>query len=552
MTTATLGFAIQSDTAVAAKERLDQMSGASKRAESATNALNAASRQSSTGARSLAQATNMVAAAQTKAATATKATTMAYKAQSSAMGAVAARSRNLSFQLIDIGQALATAPTMGIYALQNLGFQVAQIGQLYMGQGGFNQAIKDSARQVGAFASRLGPLAAAAAALGIGFAAATHEINRTSDAAVSMGDVMVAAVQVSWEAIINQLQPALNKLADWWDRFTPRLMANLKDYANGIIAAFVGPYDAVVAVWDQLPAVFTDLGYQAAQGMLDAFAGMARGAANIFNDMTLGIQKQFQKLGVYLDVPTVDAAIYAPQLNNPAAGAASNAASVATDALRNAFETDYTGEFFGRIADRARELASATDEVGKAAGRAADPWKGLRKATEQASEAFKFARDTTKGFLSDLYSGLKSGEGFWKSFANAASNAIDKIVDKLLGNLVDALFQVNSAGQSIGGGGGGILGAAISGLGAIFGFANGGYTGNGGRNQPAGIVHGGEYVFSKAATDRLGVPARPLLYTGRTWRPCSIRPASRPAPSPDSPPLHRSFSPRSARCRGPG
>ena len=39
MTTATLGFAIQSETAVAAKERLDQMSGASKRAEDASKAL---------------------------------------------------------------------------------------------------------------------------------------------------------------------------------------------------------------------------------------------------------------------------------------------------------------------------------------------------------------------------------------------------------------------------------------------------------------------------------------------------------------------------------
>jgi tape measure domain-containing protein len=37
------------------------------------------------------------------------------------------------------------------------------------------------------------------------------------------------------------------------------------------------------------------------------------------------------------------------------------------------------------------------------------------------------------------------------------------------------------------------------------GFADGGYTGPGGKYQPAGIVHAGEYVFTKEQTERLGV-----------------------------------------------
>ncbi|STY61517.1 Phage-related minor tail protein [Mannheimia haemolytica] len=35
------------------------------------------------------------------------------------------------------------------------------------------------------------------------------------------------------------------------------------------------------------------------------------------------------------------------------------------------------------------------------------------------------------------------------------------------------------------------------------GFATGGYTGNGGKYEPAGIVHKGEYVMTKEATARL-------------------------------------------------
>ncbi|PHM50581.1 phage tail tape measure protein [Xenorhabdus sp. KK7.4] len=38
-----------------------------------------------------------------------------------------------------------------------------------------------------------------------------------------------------------------------------------------------------------------------------------------------------------------------------------------------------------------------------------------------------------------------------------------------------------------------------------FGFAGGGYTGNGGKYEPKGIVHGGEFVFTKEATQRLGI-----------------------------------------------
>lgn len=37
------------------------------------------------------------------------------------------------------------------------------------------------------------------------------------------------------------------------------------------------------------------------------------------------------------------------------------------------------------------------------------------------------------------------------------------------------------------------------------GFADGGYTGNGGKHEPKGVVHGGEFVFTKEQTRRAGV-----------------------------------------------
>ena len=52
---------------------------------------------------------------------------------------------------------------------------------------------------------------------------------------------------------------------------------------------------------------------------------------------------------------------------------------------------------------------------------------------------------------------------------------------------------------------------AVSGVG----FATGGYTGPGGKYQPAGIVHKGEYVFDQASTNRIGVSQLEALRNGQ-------------------------------------
>lgn len=53
--------------------------------------------------------------------------------------------------------------------------------------------------------------------------------------------------------------------------------------------------------------------------------------------------------------------------------------------------------------------------------------------------------------------------------------------------------------------------------GGYVGFASGGYTGNGGKYQPAGVVHRGEYVITKEATSRLGIGFLNHLNYGRGY-----------------------------------
>ncbi|WP_254028153.1 hypothetical protein [Mesorhizobium ventifaucium] len=119
-----------------------------------------------------------------------------------------------------------------------------------------------------------------------------------------------------------------------------------------------------------------------------------------------------------------------------------------------------------------------------------------REATEAAADASQELRDIGKDVLGGMISDLRSGQ----SGAEALAGALDKVASKLLDIGLDSLFS----------GSGGGLGGIFS----LFGFAKGGYTGNGAKNQPAGIVHRGEYVFSKAATERIGAGNLEAMHRG--------------------------------------
>lgn len=139
--------------------------------------------------------------------------------------------------------------------------------------------------------------------------------------------------------------------------------------------------------------------------------------------------------------------------------------------------------------------------------------EALRIAQEQQQRLAQWnstAKEATRGFIDDLVRG--------ESAADAFAGALSRIGDALLDDVLNSIFKVNSAA----GGGGGLFGSLFSG---IFGggfaslpttgpvptprpsFDEGGYTGDGGKYQPAGVVHKGEYVFDQAAVKAAGGPA---------------------------------------------
>lgn len=85
----------------------------------------------------------------------------------------------------------------------------------------------------------------------------------------------------------------------------------------------------------------------------------------------------------------------------------------------------------------------------------------IAEKTRNMKEVLDFARDSTKGFISDLRSGLNEGKSLWQSFGSAVVNVLNKIIDKLLEASIDGLF----GGPGLGG-----LSKGITGLLGAFGF----------------------------------------------------------------------------------
>jgi hypothetical protein len=104
--------------------------------------------------------------------------------------------------------------------------------------------------------------------------------------------------------------------------------------------------------------------------------------------------------------------------------------------------------------------------------------------------------DTLRGGIDGLSRAFGDAVTGARNFGEAASEAIRGVASELAAAAVRAIIlrSIMSAAPGIG---------SFLGLGTM-GFAAGGYTGPGGRDEVAGIVHRGEVVIPKTAVDRTG------------------------------------------------
>jgi phage-related minor tail protein len=143
--------------------------------------------------------------------------------------------------------------------------------------------------------------------------------------------------------------------------------------------------------------------------------------------------------------------------------------------LRSIYGDDFAGEMNGPLAQQLRFNASLQEG-------------------QQAAQSL----------ASTIVNGMSQGKSAIDIAKDAAVNLTTQLMQMVMNKAIASLFS-NLLGGSIAGGASIPSGGFVPGLTGPKLFDVGGYTGPGGRLEPAGVVHKGEYVFDARSTARLGV-----------------------------------------------
>lgn len=151
-----------------------------------------------------------------------------------------------------------------------------------------------------------------------------------------------------------------------------------------------------------------------------------------------------------------------------------------------------------------KQLKAANDYY-EAEDRLRGDWlTGAKKGWAEFEDSATNVYSQVQTITSNAFTGMAST--LTDFFTTGKSNFSDFLSTFLKGiaQMLTQLALVNGMKSAFGGTG---IGAffGFSGGGVVPGFDGGGYTGDGGKYQPKGVVHGGEFVFTKEATRALGI-----------------------------------------------
>lgn len=153
-----------------------------------------------------------------------------------------------------------------------------------------------------------------------------------------------------------------------------------------------------------------------------------------------------------------------------------------------------------------QEIASLAAGMASAEGSVAS----YEQSQQQAAATAQFFGEQAVDALSGLLTGTMSAEEALQSLLQTLIKAALQAAFLGEGPLAGLLGGKPTTTQATSTGKMG-LGSLF---GALFGFADGGYTGDGGKYEPAGVVHRGEYVMPKKAVNRIGVRNLAAMHSG--------------------------------------
>lgn len=148
--------------------------------------------------------------------------------------------------------------------------------------------------------------------------------------------------------------------------------------------------------------------------------------------------------------------------------------------------------------------------------RRGNPIAGIKDGINQIQDSFgdmaanmsQVTQNAFNGMADALTDFVMTGKADFRSLAQSILRDLSSMIIKMMiFNSLKAALGGTEVGKFFGFSGGGYVG----------GYASGGYTGDGGKYQPAGVVHRGEYVITKEATSRLGIGFLNHLNYGRGY-----------------------------------
>lgn len=306
-----------------------------------------------------------------------------------------------------------------------------------------------------------------------------------------------------------------------------------RDAANTVINSFVLAYENIKATWAVLPQVLGDVVYATAANVVGGVESMVNGVIGSINDLINTTKMTLRDLGKPVDIAFISPVEFSKP-DNPYAGAgadlqktmAANAASImakdnfagvaaaatsASTAVKGLSGSyDANAGSAGKVSEEARKAKAELERLKSEGQQVFDAtrtpleemqiemqrlnkllqagvidWDTYMRATSAAQDNFDKTK-TKMSLLGDI--GETIGQTISRSFrglidgSTKVKDILLDLTDRLADLFIDNAFQalLGGGGKSGGSSGGGGLGSIFSGIGKLFGFANGGSFGVGG------------------------------------------------------------------------